>query len=137
MMLHLKLLGMGSPVAMPLYDWQTGKRLRAARPTPPEQVVNPCDWLIIEGLFYVPDIHSIRLFVDAPAEVRRARSEARQSSLSQQLSSAYDLVAEPAYEQYILPQRDHAEHILDGCLDRDALADHARRYLASCWPGWG
>jgi hypothetical protein len=88
-------------------------------------------------LFYVPDIHSIRLFVDPPAEVRRTRSESSQSGLSRRLASAYDLVAEPAYQQHILPQRDHAEYILDGRLDRDTLADQARRYLASRWPGWG
>ncbi len=137
MMLHLELLQTGSEVTMPLYDWQTGKRLTAERPTPPEQVVKANDWLIIEGLFYVPDINSIRLFVDAPADVRRERSQARQSNLSQRFASAYDIIAEPAYQQHILPQRDHAEHILDGRLDLDKLADHARRYLASRWSGWG
>jgi uridine kinase len=137
MLLHLELLETGSDVTMPLYDWQTGRRLTAERPTPSEQVVEASEWLIIEGLFYVPDIRSIRLFVDAPADVRRARFQSRQSSLSQQLGSAYDLVAEQAYQQHILPQRDHAEHVLDGRLDQDKLADHARRYLASRWPGWG
>ncbi len=39
MMLHLELLQTGGEVTMPLYDWQTGKRLIAERPTPPEQVV--------------------------------------------------------------------------------------------------
>jgi uridine kinase len=41
MILHLKLLEMGSRVAMPLYDWRTGKRLTAERPTPPDAVSTP------------------------------------------------------------------------------------------------
>lgn len=137
MLLHLEILEAGGDVIMPRYDWQIGKRQTAERPTPPEQIIRAHDWLIIEGLFYVPAINSIRLFVDAPADVRRARSHARQTSLSQQIASAYDVVAEPAYQQHILPQRVHAEHILDGRLNQDQLAEQARRYLASCWPGWG
>jgi uridine kinase len=136
-MAHIDLLRAGGEVIMPVYDWTRGGRLIAERPAPPELVIKPCDWLIIEGLFYVPDITSIRLFVDAPADVRRERSQARQTNLSQYLAGAYDVVAEPAYQQYILPQRDAADHVLDGRLDRDKLADQARRYLASRWSGWG
>jgi uridine kinase len=136
-MLHLDLLERGSDVTMPVYDWQTGRRLIAERPAPPEQVIKACDWLIIEGLFYVPDITSIRLFVDAPADVRRERSLARQTNLSMRLAGAYDSVAEPAYQQHILPQRHLAEHVLDGRLEPDKLAEQARRHLASRWSGWG
>lgn len=134
---HLEQLANGTSVIMPVYDWQGGKRQTLTIPPPAAQIIDACDWLIIEGLFYVPDITSVRLFVDAPAEVRRTRSQARDTRLSQTLGSAYDVVAEPAYERHILPQRAQADHVLDGTLPPDTLADAARRCIASYWSGWG
>jgi uridine kinase len=133
----LDVLAGGSEVIMPLYDWARGKRLVTELPCAPEQVIKPCDWLIIEGLFYVPGIESIRLFVDAPADVRRARSQARQTNLSLIVGGAYDSLAEPAYQTHILPQRERADYVLDGRLDQDTLADQARRHLATHGGGWG
>jgi uridine kinase len=120
---HLDLLAAGADVIMPFYDWFQGRRVTSPTPIPPDQVVCACDWLIIEGLFYVPEIQAVRLFVDAP--------------LSQSLEGRYDIVAESAYQQYILPQRDLADEVLDGRQDRDRLADQARRVLAAQWAGWG
>jgi uridine kinase len=134
---HLDLLAAGDDVIMPFYDWFQGRRVTSPTPIPPEQVVRACDWLIIEGLFYVPEIQAVRLFVDAPPDVRRARTTARDTRLSQSLEGLYDTVAEPAYQQYILPQRDLADEVLDGRQDRDRLADQARRVLAAQWAGWG
>lgn len=134
---HLLLLEAGLNVTMPRYDWAAGRRRTLPVNPPPEQIVTACQWLIIEGLFYVPGIESVRLFVDAPAEVRRARAQARDTMLSQSLGSAYDAVAEPAYLQYILPQRALADYVLDGTLEPARLADAARRALASRWAGWG
>ncbi|MBI5958623.1 MAG: hypothetical protein HY866_07810 [Chloroflexi bacterium] len=134
---HLDLLAAGDDVTMPIYDWARGKRMTLSHPLPPEQVIQSCDWLIIEGLFYVPEVSSVRLFVDAPADVRRNRMTARTSLLSQHLGEMYDLVAESAYQKHILPQRDLADEVFDGRLDRDILADQARRFVASQWAGWG
>lgn len=134
---HLELLGDGTSVIMPLYDWGSGKRLTLPSPVPAEQVIGACDWLIIEGLFYVPGIESVRLFVDAPAGVRRERSQARETNLSQTLGSAYDDVADPAYAQYIQPQRAEADYVINGTLAPNKLADAARRVLARHWSGWG
>lgn len=136
-MAHLDALAARRRVVMPLYNWEQGARQVLPLPPPPEQVIEPCEWLVIEGLFYVPDIQAVRLFVDAPAEVRRERSSARSTQLSASLDDAYDSVAEPAYQRHILPQRDLAHYVLDGCLDRDALADRALRYLAAHLAGWG
>ena len=136
-MAHIEQLSAGERAVMPVYDWAEGRRLRTPTPPPDEYVIRPCEWLIVEGLFYVPRINSIRLFVDAPPDVRRERSQARETRLSQSLGSAYDDVAEPAYTQYILPQRNLAHFVLDGRLERDKLADLARRYLATQWAGWG
>jgi uridine kinase len=130
-------LDSGSRVMMPLYDWQRGARLTMRLPAPPEQIINPCEWLIIEGLFYVPEIESVRLFVDVPSDVRRDRASAQDTLLSQNLFGVYDIVAEPAYEKYILPQRDQADYVLDGNLTQDELTNRARRCLASHWAGWG
>lgn len=134
---HLERLERGSKVTMPMYDWSRGQRMAMPVPTPEEQIVPACDWLIIEGLFYVPKIESVRLFVDAPAKVRRERSQARATNLSKRLGSVYDEVAEPVYEEHILPQRKLADHVLDGTLDQRRLANAAMRLLASRQTGWG
>ncbi len=136
-MAHLDALETGSDVSMPLYDWKEGRRQITPLPTPPDLMVPACDWLIIEGLFYIPQIQSVRVFVDASPEVRRQRANARDTRISQSLGGAYDLVAEPAYIACILPQRDRAQVVLDGRLDRQALADQALRALAVRWSGWG
>lgn len=136
-MSHLDLLAGGTDVIMPFYDWHRGQRQTMPQPPPADHRIAACDWLIIEGLFYVPAIHSVRLFVDAPAEVRRVRTTAHATRLSQSLVGIYDQVAEPAYEQVILPQRDQADYVLDGRVDADTLAQQARRSLASLWTGWG
>lgn len=134
---HLERLERGNSVTMPLYDWDRGLRVAMPVPTPHEQIITACDWLIIEGLFYVPEIESVRLFVDASAEARRERSQARATNLSKRLGSAYDAVAEPVYEEHIQPQRALADHVLDGTLPPRKLADAARRLLASRLSGWG
>ncbi len=134
---HLERLERRTKVTMPLYDWDKGQRVAMPVPTPENQVILACDWLIIEGLFYVPQIESVRLFVDAPAEERRERSAARATNLSKRLGSAYDEVAEAVYDEHILPQRELAEHVLDGTLPQRKLTDAARRLLASRLSGWG
>jgi uridine kinase len=138
-MAHIDLLLAGGAVTMPVYDWETGKRMPPPHPPDPQQMIPASEWLVIEGLYFLPvsPRPSVRLFVDSPAEVRRERSEAHATNLSQTLGPAYDRVADPVYEQYILPQRKLADHVLDGSLDRKRLADQARRFLASQWSGWG
>lgn len=136
-MAHLDALETGSSVIMPLYDWVIWRRRITPLPTPPDLMIPACDWLIVDGLFYISQIQSVRLFVDAPADVRRERATAVDTHLSQSLGGAYDLVAEPAYTTHILPQRAQAQIVLDGRLDRDTLADQALRALASRWSGWG
>ncbi|MBN1562967.1 MAG: hypothetical protein JXA10_03965 [Anaerolineae bacterium] len=138
-MAHLDLLAAGGTVTMPEYDWANGKRMSPTHPPKPEQTIRASEWLIIEGLYFIPvlSLPSVRLFVDAPAGVRRERSEARETNLSQNLGPAYDQVADPLYTEYILPQRKLADHVLDGTLERKRLADQARRYWASQWTGWG
>lgn len=134
---HLSQLDGGTRAIMPVYDWARGIRCAIPQPPPPAQVVAPCDWLVIEGLYYAPGIESVRLFVDAPAEVRRARSQARDTRLSRTLADVYDDVVEPVYEGHILPQRAQAHCVLDGRLSQTKLAALARRYLASRLSGWG
>lgn len=136
-MAHLGQLAAGQAVIMPVYDWARGVRLATPHPAPAEHLVAPCDWLVVEGLYYVPDLPSIRLFVDAPAEVRRQRSLLRDTRLSQTVGDIYDQVSEPVYQQHILPQCAQAAHVLNGCLDRATLANQARRFLAAQLSGWG
>lgn len=138
-MAHLDLLSAGGSVTMPVYDWKTGRRMPPAHPLDPDQTIPASEWLIVEGLYFIPvlSLPSVKMFVDAPAEVRRARSEARETNLSQTLGPAYDRVADPIYDLHILPQRKLADYVLDGTLERKRLADQARRFWASQWTGWG
>lgn len=136
---HIDLLSAGGAATMPMYDWAAGRRTQPDASALPEQMIPASDWLILEGLYYIPlaSVRSVKLFVDAPADVRRQRSEVRQTKLSQGLADAYDRVADPIYEQHILPQRDVSDYVLDGTLTKEALAERARRMLASYWSGWG
>ncbi|MBN2304045.1 MAG: hypothetical protein JXQ72_06200 [Anaerolineae bacterium] len=137
LMAHLDRLAAGEYVVMPVYDWEQGIRRAFPQSATPGQMVESCDWLVLEGLYYVPHLPSIRLFVDAPADVRQERASARDTRLSKALGEAYDRLVEPAYQDHILPQREAAQCVLDGRLDREQLATRARRFLASRLSGWG
>lgn len=138
MELHLGSINKRQPVIMPLYDWQTGRRLPLRLPAPEGHLIVPCDWLVIEGLYYVPEIESVRLFVDAPSAVQQARAAARDTSLSTHLPDGeWAQVIEPVYRRLIAPQREQADHVLDGTLDRHTLARQARHLLAAHFTGWG
>ncbi len=135
---HMDALARGQHVIMPAYDLEAGHRLPMRLPQTDKLGLTPTDILIVEGMHYLPEeVESIKLFVDAPKDVRRERVRARDAELGQHLWDIFDSVIEPAYEQYTLPLRAQANLALDGTLPAYQLVQLAQRHLASIWGAWG
>lgn len=105
----------GEPVHPPEYCFATHRRLGPGSPVTPREIV------IVEGilLFHDPDVRAaldLRIFVDAPAELRRERRIGRDvrergrtpESVVRQLAAT----VWPAHRIYVEPSRAHADLVL-------------------------
>ena len=128
---HLRWLKDGRRVGVPRYDFATHSRL------PVPQWVEPCETLVLEGLFalWEPRVRSLldlAVFLDAPQEVCLARRIARDTATRGRTEASVreqwrrDVV--PMFLQHVLPTRSWADLVLDGTApaERSALAVNAR-----------
>jgi uridine kinase len=126
----------GKPVKVPTYDFVTHSRT--------EQYTSVCavDIVIMEGIliFYkqdLLDLMSIKLFVEADADTRLARRILRDiKSRGRDLESVltqYQKFVKPAFEQYILPTKTHADVIIPRGAENqvaiDLIVQHIRTKL--------
>jgi len=134
---HIEALARGDAIRIPQYDLAAGRRL----PFPIRQTAQfdqpPTDILIIDGRYYVNGIESIRLFVDAPTDIRRERVSQMEGESAPFIAALFDSLYEPAYQHDTLPLRHEADLVLDGCQPLDELFDQAQRHIASVWGAWG
>lgn len=134
---HIEALARGERVRMPEYDLVEGQRLPSRLPQTKEFGLPPIDILIIDGLHYLEEVESIKLFVDTPANLRRERIQQRNTEMDQRIAEAFDTLYEPAYQRYTLPIREEADLVLDGCRPLEELVTQTQRFIASVWGAWG
>jgi len=118
---HLAALAGGRPIRKPVYSFETHTRVGAERVTPTAVVV-------VEGLFplWWPPLRErldLKVFVDAPADVRLARR--LQRDIRERGRSAPDVLEQyfasvrPMHERYVEPCRAMADLVVtnDGAVD--------------------
>lgn len=134
--LHIAALARGERVIMPDYDWETGRRMpsRLAQSTGLDML--PTNLLLIETLHLVPGIESVKLFIDAPIEVRRASVEKRDQELSGNFADHFETLTEPGYQQFTAPLRDQSALVLDGTRPLPELVAQTQSFLGSLWGAW-
>jgi uridine kinase len=112
---HLAALRAGRPVAPPRYCFTTHRRLGFASPLEPREIV------LVEGtlLFAEPRTRALldlRIFVDAPADVRLARRLARDTNDRGRTPAGVLAQCEatvwPAHARYVEPTRACADLVL-------------------------
>ncbi len=127
---HLAELVHGKSIAKPVYDFVLHTR-RAEQVT-----VAPAEVVIVEGILVLHDprlraLCDLRVFVEAPVEVRLQRRLARDTTeRGRTPESVHRQFAEsvlPMHEAFVEPSRHFANLVLNGCGDEQGLAALERR----------
>jgi uridine kinase len=135
---HLTRLARGEAVARPVYSFATHTRVGV---TP----VLPAKVIVVEGLFTLwweklRALLNLKVFVDAPADLRLARRLKRdlmeRGRTVDQVLQQYLLAVRPMHDRYVEPSRVHADWVVlnDGSIE--GIADEVAapvRALASRW----
>ena len=112
---HLKELIKGKSIKVPIYDFNISDR------TDRYNVIEPKTVVIVEGILIfsdpvLRDLFEIKVFVDAPADIRlgrrierdiKERSRTLEHSLNQYLS-----MSRPMHEQFVEPSKKYADIII-------------------------
>ena len=113
---HLALLKTGRSVRMPLYDFETHRRLAGT------ETVAPAPLMIVEGLFLyaLPALRAVfdlRFFVDVPADERLRRRIDRdvreRGRTEREIVAQFNEQVEPMYIRHVEPTRQHADAVLN------------------------
>ncbi|CAK9145058.1 unnamed protein product [Ilex paraguariensis] len=126
----------GQPIDIPKYDFKSYKNICPARR------VNPSDVIILEGIliFHDPrvrDLMSMKIFVDADADVRLARRIRRDTVEKDRdigmVLDQYSKFVKPAFDDFILPTKKYADIIIprggDNHVAIDLIVQHIRTKL--------
>lgn len=127
---HLKALSGGRAVSSPRYCFVTHSRLRDTRH------VEPADVIVVEGMLLLAvaplrRLLDVKVFVDAPADVRLARRVLRDTGPErgrrlEAVVEQYLTTVRPMHERYVEPSRGFADLVVT-----DATApDQGRRVAA-------
>lgn len=123
---HLSHLAAGESVLRPCYDFATHTRIKASRPVAPTEIV------VVEGILALHDaipldLYRLRIFVDAPRELRLQRrvmrDVAERSRTPESIASQFDATVQPMHQRYVEPTRPLADLVVDGRRPVGDLAD--------------
>ena len=123
---HLRELRAGRTIEVPRYDFGTHRRLTETRRLEAHPVT------LVDGLllFVDPEIRALfdlRVFVDTPADLRLARRILRDTVERRRdvrdVIRQYLETVRPAYEEVVVPSREHADLIIPGIGDYQTAVD--------------
>ena len=118
---HLEQLSAGEAVAKPHYSFERHTRVGTG-------LLAPAPVILVEGLFTLwwPELRAlldVKVFVDAPADLRLARRIQRdvgeRGRTAESVLEQYLVTVRPMYERYVEPTRAHADLVVtnDGALE--------------------
>lgn len=134
---HLCALRQGRAVQVPTYDFATHNRVG-------QHTVLSRPVVVVEGilLFTHPalrELLDLRVFVHAPAAVRRERRVARDITERGRepawVHERFDRHVEPMHQAHVEPTRAHAHLVVDGCAPLDTSAHRVLHHLRDSIPG--
>jgi uridine kinase len=122
---HLARLKGGEPIAMPIYDFKTHRRL------PNTTALTPRKIIVVEGILVFVDEQlrsqlDLKLFVDTPSDIRvfrRIRRDLEQRGRTfQSIREQYYATVRPMHLQFVEPSKAYADLIIpEGGRNRVAL----------------
>lgn len=116
----------GRTAALPVYDFRTHRRQAETEPAPPREII------IVEGILTLAHprlaaLADLRVFVDAPADVRLARRLRRDvAERGREVGGVLDQylrTVRPMHEAHVEPSRALAALVLNGQAPIPALVD--------------
>jgi uridine kinase len=121
---HLTRLKAGEPVAVPVYDFKTSRRL------PETQLIGPCQAILVEGIYTLWDaeirnLFDVKIYLHVEADIRFIRRlhrdvRERGRTLDSIIRQYYDTVR-PMYHGYLEPTRQDADLVVGE--ETDVAAD--------------
>ncbi|KAL1138755.1 hypothetical protein AAG570_008817 [Ranatra chinensis] len=117
----------GKKVNIPVYDFRTNSRVENENYT-----IYPADVVLFEGIlvFYFPEIRNLfhmKLFVDTDSDTRLARRVPRDINERgrdlEQVLNQYMNFVKPAFEEFCLPTKKHADVIIPRGADNTVAID--------------
>lgn len=130
---QLKALKDGAPVAAPIYDFTIHRRRSDTR------TLSACDVIVAEGIHLfcdaaLRDLFDIRVFVEAPDDVRLARRLLRdineRGRTAQTVVAQYLRTVRPMHHEWTQPTRTHADLVIRNDAAAARPADHLETFFA-------
>lgn len=124
---HLELLKGGQRVLAPIYDFS-----QHTRDLSRQEEIEPSPVIIVEGILAlwaaeVRELSDLKVFVDAPPEVRFARRLERdvreRGRTPEGVKQQWELTVEPMYQQLCAPTAAYADLVIDGTSSPENLLD--------------
>lgn len=124
---QMRALKAGGPVEAPIYDFTIHRR-RSDRRT-----LAACDVIVVEGIHLfcdaeLRDLFDIRVFVEAPDDVRLARRLLRdvneRGRTAQSVVAQYLRTVRPMHHEWTQPSREHAHMVIRNDAAAARPADH-------------
>ena len=113
---HVRTLIQGGSIARPVYDFKTHTRATNTERIQPRPVVI-CEGILLLGVTELRRSFDLRVFVDAPADVRALRRLRRDISergrTAESVIKQYFETVRPMHEQFVEPARHTADIVLD------------------------
>lgn len=123
----------GAPVEAPIYDFTIHRRRADTR------TLQPCDVIVAEGIHLfchagLRDLFDIRVFVEAPDDVRLARRLLRdineRGRTAQTVVAQYLRTVRPMHHEWTQPARSHATLVIRNDAAAARPADHLETFFA-------
>ena len=130
---QLSALKTGAPVQAPIYDFTIHRRRSDTRP------LQAADVIIAEGIHLfcdgaLRDLFDIRVFVEAPDDVRLARRLLRdvneRGRTAQSVVAQYLRTVRPMHQEWTWPAQTHADLVIRNDAAAARPADHLERFFA-------
>ena len=130
---HVEALSKGEAIDRPVYDFSRHSRVLGTF----ERVV-PQGFVIVEGILalHYPELvplYALTVYVDAPHDVclvRRVHRDTRERGRTElSVREQFEATARPMADEFILPSRETADLVVDGCRSLDWSVEAVRAAL--------
>lgn len=114
---HLSELRAGQAVERPIYDFAVHARTARTRKVEPRPII-VCEGILLLAVPELRDAFDLRVFVDAPADVRAVRRVLRdigeRGRTVESVVAQYLETVRPMHERFVEPARETADLVLSG-----------------------
>lgn len=133
---HITKLRNGTPVAVPVYDFEHHARYKTM-PLDPKRIV------IVDGILLLaePELREhfdLKVFIDADSDIRFIRRQQRdivqRGRTAESVAEQWIATVKLMHDQFVEPSREHADIIVSGNRDQKEAIEHLLSHLRKVFP---